>query len=89
MAGADTRTLPLISLERCNGCGWCICACPADALALINGKARIVRPAACDYCGLCEIICPTAAIARPFEIVAVDGARSMDRARSERYRSQR
>ena len=63
------QVLPLISEEICTGCGKCVEACPAGAMALVEGKAAIVRPELCSYCGDCEELCPKGAIARPFEVV--------------------
>jgi len=61
--------MPVIDLERCDGCGLCVKLCPTGALALHHGIATVVRPEACNYTGLCERICPMKAIQRPFEIV--------------------
>jgi len=47
-------------LERCTGHGGCVAACPFEARALENGKARLVD--ACFGCGLCVASCPEAAI---------------------------
>jgi photosystem I iron-sulfur center len=66
------RPVPIIDLERCSGCGLCVRVCPTSTLALRNGRAAVVRPAACEYTGLCELICPTAAIQRPFVIVLAE-----------------
>jgi NAD-dependent dihydropyrimidine dehydrogenase PreA subunit len=67
----DTIT-PNIDQERCTGCGDCVTACPAGALALERGHAVMVHPADCQYCGDCEELCSFGAIARPFEIILLD-----------------
>jgi aryl-alcohol dehydrogenase-like predicted oxidoreductase len=41
----------------CSGCGACIDACTADALALENGVAT-VKEAECILCGYCAAACP-------------------------------
>ena len=64
--------LPLIDESRCTGCGTCVDLCPTQAVELLDGRPRIVRPDECDYCGSCEDICPQEAIALPYEIVLAD-----------------
>lgn len=61
--------LPVIDLERCNGCGECERLCPTHAVEVHAGQAVIVRPAACTFCEICETYCPEGAIGRPFNIV--------------------
>lgn len=53
-----------IDVEKCNGCGWCMRACPADALVLINKKSemRTDQFNECMGCGDCSAICPEEAI---------------------------
>lgn len=45
----------------CKGCGSCVECCPAGALAVEGGKAR-VQTAACVRCGYCASSCPQFAI---------------------------
>lgn len=66
---AAHRLIPLIDLDRCNGCGCCEQLCPTQAVEVVGGKAVIVRPEACTYCEVCETYCPYEAIGRPFTIV--------------------
>lgn len=45
----------------CSGCGACLTACPAGALALRHGRAAVDR-ARCVLCGYCGAACPEMAI---------------------------
>ncbi len=60
--------LPIIDLQRCDGCSVCVVSCPVSAVQLINGKARITVPERCTFCEICESYCPREAIGRPFRI---------------------
>ena len=46
-----------IMARFCKGCGACVDACTADALALLDDKAT-VDDAACILCGYCAAACP-------------------------------
>lgn len=46
-----------IMANFCKGCGFCVNACTADALALVDGKAQ-VDDATCILCGYCAAACP-------------------------------
>jgi NAD-dependent dihydropyrimidine dehydrogenase PreA subunit len=61
--------VPEISAAACTGCGDCIPACDAHALALVNGKVVLAHPERCEYDGTCELSCPTGAIRVPYAIV--------------------
>ncbi len=56
------RNIVLIDEEKCNGCGQCIDACAEGAIALVDGKARLVSEVYCDGLGACLGECPVDAI---------------------------
>lgn len=56
------RKIIHINEEKCNGCGACVNACHEGALAMVDGKARLMRDDYCDGLGNCLPECPTGAI---------------------------
>lgn len=56
------RRIIEINEEKCNGCGACANACHEGAIAMINGKAKLMRDDYCDGLGDCLPACPTNAI---------------------------
>ena len=56
------RQIIQIDKEKCNGCGACAFACHEGAIAMIAGKAELVREDFCDGLGDCLPACPTGAI---------------------------
>lgn len=56
------RTIINIDKERCNGCGLCVDACHEGAIAMVDGKAELIRDDYCDGLGNCLPVCPTGAI---------------------------
>jgi Pyruvate/2-oxoacid:ferredoxin oxidoreductase delta subunit len=54
---------PIIEIdeEKCNGCGQCILDCAEGALAIVNGKAKLVSEVFCDGLGAC-LNCPQGAL---------------------------
>lgn len=56
------RKIIKIDEEKCNGCGACAEACHEGAIAMVDGKARLMRDDYCDGLGDCLPACPTGAI---------------------------
>ena len=56
------RDIIQIDESLCNGCGLCIQGCHEGALALVDGKARLISESYCDGLGACLPECPTGAI---------------------------
>lgn len=56
------RRIIQIDQDKCNGCGACAAACHEGAIAMTDGKARLMRDDYCDGLGDCLPACPTGAI---------------------------
>ena len=56
------RRIIEIDRDKCNGCGACAAACHEGAIAMVNGKAQLMRDDYCDGLGDCLPACPTGAI---------------------------
>lgn len=56
------RQIIHIDEEKCIGCGKCAAACHESAIAIIDGKARLIRDDYCDGLGNCLPECPAGAI---------------------------
>jgi len=56
------REVIRIDEEKCDGCGECVPSCAEGALAIVNGKARLVSEVYCDGLGACLGHCPQGAI---------------------------
>jgi ferredoxin len=62
MATRRMRKIVGINEDKCDGCGLCIPACAEGALAIVDGKARLVSEVYCDGLGACLGECPQGAI---------------------------
>lgn len=55
------RLIIEIDEEKCNGCGLCVLDCAEGALAVVDGKAKLIRDSYCDGLGAC-LNCPEGAL---------------------------
>src|SRR5665647_1655806 len=64
LMGGNKMIRQMIKIEegKCNGCGLCSQACHEGAIAIIDGKAKLIRDDYCDGLGNCLPVCPTGAI---------------------------
>jgi len=51
-----------IDEAKCDGCGQCVTACAEGAIAIIDGKAKLVSDVYCDGLGACLGECPQDAL---------------------------
>ena len=56
------RKIIQIDENKCNGCGLCIDSCAEGALAVVNGKATLVKEKYCDGLAACLKECPQGAL---------------------------
>ncbi len=56
------RKVIRIDEAKCDGCGDCVTSCAEGAIAVIDGKARLVSEVYCDGLGACLGHCPQGAI---------------------------
>jgi NAD-dependent dihydropyrimidine dehydrogenase PreA subunit len=60
-----------INPEKCEGCGLCVPACPAQAIS-ISGDQAVIDQTRCDECLLCLDECPTKAIYQSSDKTALE-----------------
>jgi len=56
------RKIIEIDEAKCDGCGDCIPSCAEGALAVVNGKVKVVRDLLCDGLGACLGTCEKGAL---------------------------
>ncbi|MCP4746670.1 MAG: 4Fe-4S ferredoxin [Desulfobacteraceae bacterium] len=56
------RKIIKIDEEKCDGCGQCILSCAEGALAIVDGKAKVISDNLCDGLGACLGQCPQDAL---------------------------
>ncbi|MFO7859679.1 MAG: 4Fe-4S binding protein [Desulfosalsimonas sp.] len=56
------RKIIEIDEDLCDGCGQCVVACAEGAIAIIDGKAKVISDNLCDGLGACMGECPTGAL---------------------------
>lgn len=61
--------MPVIDVEKCDGCGICVEVCHCNAIILVKGKATVIETELCGWCTVCEAVCPMGALTCPYEII--------------------
>lgn len=62
MGQVNIKWLPIVDLNRCNGCNACVEACGPKSLSIIHGKAVLVNLETCGSEEHCIAPCPVNAI---------------------------
>jgi Pyruvate/2-oxoacid:ferredoxin oxidoreductase delta subunit len=58
----QARKVIRIDEAKCDGCGQCVLACAEGAIAIVDGKAKLVSDTYCDGLGACLGECPQGAL---------------------------
>ena len=58
-SSVETKRLPVIDTDACQGCGLCVQACEPSCLEMIWAFATLVDAATCTGCGECAAVCET------------------------------
>lgn len=82
------RKIIQIDQETCNGCGLCAQACHEGAIAMIDGKAKLIRDDYCDGLGDCLPACPVNAISFEMREAAAYDAEAVKKHMEARQQSQ-
>lgn len=68
--------MPIIDIDKCDGCGLCVSVCQCKILVLVDDKVTTSVNQECKvcnrWCTQCEDVCPLGAITCPFEIIIED-----------------
>ena len=85
------RKIIKIDRDKCTGCGLCAEACHEGAIAVVDGKAKLMREDYCDGLGDCLPSCPVEAIsfeereAPAYDAEAVEAAKKQKHAHHEAH----
>ena len=85
------RKIIHIDEEKCDGCGLCAKACHEGAIAMVDGKAKLIREDFCDGFGDCLPTCPAGAItfeereAPAYNEAAVKQAQAAKKAKAQQH----
>ena len=80
------RSIIKIDEELCNGCGACISPCAEGALALVDGKAQVIRDQLCDGAGFCLGVCPLGAMTLEIREAALFSEQAVEERKAEQPR---